>query len=91
MQELLQKCHELEYVWRRGPIAGVLAWDRRRLACTEREARKTCDAGETPAVPGESTRKLEASICGEMLWRVALFRQSHLIVDDTFHRHTCES
>jgi hypothetical protein len=34
-----------------------LSWDRRRLACTEREARKTSDAGETPAVPGKSIRK----------------------------------
>src|SRR5688500_15598042 len=26
----------------------ALSWDRRRLACTERKARKTSDAGETP-------------------------------------------
>ncbi|HEX6283529.1 MAG TPA: arginine deiminase family protein [Pyrinomonadaceae bacterium] len=33
--------------------------DRGRLACTEREARKTSVAGETPAVPGKSIRKTE--------------------------------
>ncbi|HSK65121.1 MAG TPA: hypothetical protein VK893_14810, partial [Pyrinomonadaceae bacterium] len=37
--------------------AHALDWDRRRLACTEREARKPSEAGETPAVPGKSIRK----------------------------------
>ena len=40
-------------------FAHALVWDRRRLACTEREARKTSVAGETPAVPGKSIRKTE--------------------------------
>ncbi|HEX6284020.1 MAG TPA: hypothetical protein VFZ71_04070 [Pyrinomonadaceae bacterium] len=35
----------------------ALSRDRRRLACSEREARNTSTAGETPAVPGKSIRK----------------------------------
>jgi hypothetical protein len=29
------------------------SWDRRSPACTKREARKTTEAGETPAIPGK--------------------------------------
>lgn len=45
------------------PAGGVLSCehglfgDRRQLTCTERAARKTSAAGETPAVPGKSIRK----------------------------------
>src|SRR5688572_8700391 len=39
-------------------FADALPWDRRRLACTKREARKTNEAAETPAVPGKSIRIL---------------------------------
>jgi hypothetical protein len=35
----------------------ALHWDRRRLACTKRAARKSNEAGETPAVPVKSIRK----------------------------------
>jgi hypothetical protein len=61
------------------------AWDRRRLACTKREARKASDAGETPAVPGRSIRELgRHHLAGVLRWGLefvvlCVMRKSHFI------------
>ncbi|HSK65021.1 MAG TPA: VWA domain-containing protein [Pyrinomonadaceae bacterium] len=53
--------------------------DRRHLACTKREARKTSEAGETPAVPGKSNRKLRHNIKAALifLFVLVLFSVAH--------------
>jgi glycolate oxidase subunit GlcD len=55
----------------------ALPWDRRRIACTEREARKTRAAGETPAVPGEDTTNRQ----GVVFISGRLYTVTHLGVD----------
>ena len=72
-----------------------LPWDRKRLACTKREARKPNEAGETPAVPGKSIRNwalpgfLAFSLCLQLLWtigvtstREVLVREGHKLLHD---------